>query len=678
MKRLLIALLMTTMTFTLLSVRKVSASDSIPYSTFTYSSSLREFVPTQDAYLPLSSQTNLGNVVLSAPNDITIDKNDNVYISDSGRIIKYNLQNDETSIIGESVLNNPSGVHVDLNGNIYVADIGNNEAYKFEYNIALNNYELTVTYKKPVNTPFFANDEPFTPAKIVVDRSGIVYVLLGGNINGLGKFTNEGEFTGFFGGNQIPATFTNLVRNLVFNEQQRREWFQMIPKPVYNVGVDHDGLILTTTKGERGYLKLNIANNVLNSSNWGYEDIEDIFVGPNNTIFTISQKGYITEYAPDGSTLFIFSGTDQNNQKGLFRNATGIAVDSKNNIYAIDSETRTLKVFIPTEFANLVHLALDLYQDGQYAISLEPWQEVLKRNSLFDVANKGIGDAHFALGDYEKAMESYMVARDRNGYSEAFWEVRNIKLLNSGAIIISTLLILLVLYILNAFLPIYAYVKMPFKKGHDYLLKFKIYQELIFGFKIIKKPVDGFYGVKREGKSSNFTALIYLLVFFIVYIIWIYNTNFLFNNHIAAEIDLVEQIMFVFVPFGLWVVANYLVCSIRDGEGSLSNVFQATAYSLLPMIITLPILTIVSQGLTLNESFIYTTILYIGIGITVFYFIMMVKEIHFYDGKQTFVNILISLFTAIMILAFVAIVYLLLNEIFGFFIDLYKEVISRG
>jgi tetratricopeptide (TPR) repeat protein len=60
----------------------------------------------------------------------------------------------------------------------------------------------------------------------------------------------------------------------------------------------------------------------------------------------------------------------------------------------------------------------------KYEESLEPWREVLRMNSLFDLANKGIGDAYFAQMDYEQAMQYYEVARDQMGYSNAYWEVR--------------------------------------------------------------------------------------------------------------------------------------------------------------------------------------------------------------------------------------------------------------
>jgi tetratricopeptide (TPR) repeat protein len=655
-------------------------ANGLPYATYTYSSALNRMVWTQDAYIPLSIQTELSGLQLEEPQDLTIDKEDNLYISDYGnkRIIKYSLKDDSVLVIGEGILDEPMGIHVGDDGHLYVADFGLKMGLKFVFDENIGNYILDQTYEKPQNTPYFTDKDAFDPTKIITDKGNNVYMLLAGNINGLVEYENRGEFFGFFGGNTIPNTWDNVLKFILFDEDQRRQWFQMIPAPVYNIAVDNNGLILTTTKGQDGYLKLNIANFVYNESVWGFDSTEDLYVGPYDTIFTITSDGYITEYAPDGSVLFVFSGLDTSNQKGLFKSPTSIGVDSKNNIYALDQETSALQVFIPTEFADLVHYAINLYQDGKYSESLEPWQEVLKMNGLFDLANKGIGNAYFANMDYVQAMEYYEVARDQEGYSNAFWEVRNDLLLGSGSIIITILLVILVLYFVNLFTHFMDVVKRPMAKVKVYLSKYKLYLEMIYPFYIIKHPADGYYGVKREKKGSNLSAFIYVLLFFLAYIFWIYETSFLFNDRITSEINLVEEVVKIFVPFVLWVIANYLVCSIRDGEGKLSDVYQASAYTLLPMIITFPIVAIISKGLTYNESFIYDTLLIIGIAITVIYMIIMVKEVHFYDMKPTIGNILISIFTALMIIAVLFIIYLLLNEVYGLLSDIVREVINRG
>lgn len=678
MKRKLIVVL-TLMLSIFLFLPYEAEANGIPYGTYTYSSARERFIHTQDAYVPLSIQYDLGGIDIKNPQDITVDHDNNVYIADQEikAIIRYNVELDESRIIGEGILNRPTGVHVGVDNKVYVADYGNKEAYQFTYDEILDDYIVTNKYVRPENTPYFQGESVFDPIKIVTDHANLVYIVLAGNYNGLAKYSNDGVFTGFFGRNQLPRTLNNIIRQTLFDEQQRREWFKMIPKPVYNISVDHNGLILTTSKDLEGYKKLNIANQVYNEAQWGFDDNEAIFVGPNKTIFTISKEGSIVEYSPEGEVLFVFSGYDQYNQKGLFKSPTGIAVDAKNNIYAIDNQTNSLQIFIPTEFANTVHKAINLYYEGSYSESLEPWQEVLKMNALFDLANKGIGDAYFAQMEYEAAMEAYTIARDTNGYSQAFWEVRNKDLLDKGPVIVGIILILIVLFILNQFLKFGKYIKMPFTKLNKYLKQFKIYNELTFGFYVFKNPSDAFYGIKREKKSSNITAVIYIMLFFFAYLIWKYNANFLFNGAIASEISVVNEMMLIFIPFGLWVFSNYLIGNIRDGEGRFSDILQGSAYITLPMIITLPILTILSHYLTLNEAFVYQSIQYIGIGVSLIYLVVMVKEIHFYDMKPTIKNVLITLFTAIMLVAFAVIIYLLLGEVVGLLTDIIKEVRNR-
>jgi phosphatidylserine synthase len=79
----------------------------------------------------------------------------------------------------------------------------------------------------------------------------------------------------------------------------------------------------------------------------------------------------------------------------------------------------------------------------------------------------------------------------------------------------------------------------------------------------------------------------------------------------------------------------------------------------------------------LNESFIYELVYGIGLTLTIIYFFIMVKEIHFYDFKPTFKNIFITLFTAIMLLSMTLIIVFLLGEVYQLVADIIQEVNSR-
>lgn len=681
MKKILIFILLVCL-FLVSAAPKVRADNGVPYQTFTFSRSQRDLVRTQDAYVPLSLAKEIGGHKLNNPADIAIDAFENVFIADrgNGRIIKFNPEEDVLApeIIGAGFLLEPTGVAVDREGNLYVADIGREEAYRYAYDGESGTYELTVTYKRPQDSPLLLEDEPFKPSKIQVDNGGNVFLVLSGNINGLAQYKNDGEFFGYFGGNEIPPTFRNILRFLLFNEEQRRKWFKMIPSPVYNAAVDQKGSIITVTKAAFGFKKLNIGNTVITETLFGSPENEDVAVGPINNVFTISEDGFIYEYSDEGDLLFIFGGRAVTSQKGLFAKASAIAVDSRNNIYALDSENSSLQIFYPTAFADAVHQALALYQKGHYLESKVHWEKVLKMNSLFDLAHVGLGSASFASGDYREAMASFRLARDKTGYSESFWEVRNIYLLQNAGTYLVVLFSLLALYLVNLKLKFMAYVRRPFSALHRRLKEQRLYRELAYAFTVLRHPIDGFYGIKREGKTSVLSATLLLAGIYGLYIASLYLTGFLFSNRITFEINLFEESVKVLVPFGLFVIANYLVCSIREGEGRFRHVYQASVYCLAPLLVALPILLLLSNILTLNESFVYEFGTFVTYFVLAIYLVLMVKEIHNYSFSSSIANILLSVFTALMIAVVVFIVYLLLNEIASFLINIWIEVRSRG
>ena len=132
------------------------------------------------------------------------------------------------------------------------------KAYQFLYDEDTNMYTLGVIYEKPVHSPYFSESDPFEPTKIITDKGNNVYVLFSGNSNGVAQYKNDGEFFGFFGGNRLQNTFENVIKS-VFLMKLKENGFKVIPKPVYNLALDQNGLVITITKGERGYKKLNIA-----------------------------------------------------------------------------------------------------------------------------------------------------------------------------------------------------------------------------------------------------------------------------------------------------------------------------------------------------------------------------------------------------------------------------------
>ncbi|MDY0317943.1 MAG: YIP1 family protein, partial [Candidatus Izemoplasmatales bacterium] len=656
----------------------LGAESGVRYDTFTISNG--RFVPTQTAYMALTNRNEVYGEPLDRPNDIYIDKDNFVYIVSSnidaktGKIIKFSLESEDVTVLGEDFLVNPTGVYVDQNGFIYVADRGGGKAYKLDQTGV-----IIQEFTKP-DSPLFGNDQ-FQPKKIVTDNSNNVYILNNGS-RGLAQFTQDNEFLGYFGTNSIQPSLRTVLQFIFFTKEQRENLYLLSPAEISNVAIDDRGLIHTVTLGEEstGVKRLNINGENLLGEVYNLPDLEDVYVGPIGNIYTITKSGFIYEYDIEGNLLFAFGGQDESNQiQGLFNVPSAIAVDKDYNLFVLDGSSNELQIFTPTEFADMVHYALFLYQDGLYAESRDPWLEVLKMNDMFDLAHKGLGNAYFSLGDYEAAMEEYYIAMDRDGYSDAFWEVRNDYLIDNVWIVLIFFFVFLIAYVINLKLRYSKYIFAPVKRGVRYLRnKSRILDECLYLFTYLKHPSDATYYIKRENKVGYLSATIILLIYFALYMIFIYSFGFLFNYRVIANINIVEEALKIFLPFVLFVFANYLIGSIREGEGRLKDIYVTTIFSLAPYFLSLPILVILSKGLTYNETFIISLIQFVSIFITVIYFFFMVKETHFYNVKETVASIFLSFCTMVLMLLGAFIVYILLNELFKLIIDLIMEVYYRA
>ena len=158
-------------------------------------------------------------------------------------------------------------------------------------------------------------------------------------------------------------------------------------------------------------------------------------------------------------------------------------------------------------------------------------------------------------------------------------------------------------------------------------------------------------------------------------IFFITNTGFIFNNIVLEKTILLKECTKIIFPIILFVVANYLISSLMNGEGTLRCIFMNTMGALVPVVLMLPFIVIITNGLTYNEAFIY----YFAIGIMLTWtgvlLIATLRETHNFSVKQTFANIFLTVIMMFIIIIVLILVYLIISQVAGFFVDIFKEVI---
>jgi hypothetical protein len=345
----------------------------------------------------------------------------------------------------------------------------------------------------------------------------------------------------------------------------------------------------------------------------------------------------------------------------------------------LDKDKNAIVTYRATDFANTVHAGIRLYLQGFYEEAKPYFEEVLNYNGLLLMAYQGIADAYYKQNDYVNALRYYRYAEQRNGYSEAFWELRNAVLQKSLA---NALLILfggwLMLSVFNRLEPRYGWLN-PLRRGVQTARKIRLVDDFAFMFRFIRQPADSFYYIKQNQRGNLlFAFLIYAWVL-AVRISSLYLTNFVFSPYSTTwQIQVETELAYAVGLIALWNAANYLVSTISDGEGRLRHVIIGSAYSLFPYaLFALPI-TLISNVLTLNEVFIYTfanQLVWFWCGLML---VIMVKEIHNYSGSETLRNILLTLFTMAMFLLSGYILYVLFNQLYEFILAIVQEVGLRG
>ena len=348
--------------------------------------------------------------------------------------------------------NNPTGVFVD-DDNVYVADSENERVVQFTVDTDKSGNgcgKVVEVFTRPDATYYDAGTT-FRPEKVLVDAAKNVYVCITTITRGAVVFSREGEFNGYYGANRVEKTgevILNAFWKLIMTTEQIKRMKRSVPVELSNFDIDDDNFVYTVTKNKNSdtdvLKKMNSAGTNI-FINLGYNEysfgdplikyyrgttyssqICDVDVGPNGEINLLDlQTGRVFQYDDECTLMFIFGGSGD--QKGTFTTVNAIeSIDT--NVYVLDSRKSTITIFKRTEFGSIVHEAMSLFNAGKYNEAMEPWNEVLRRDSNYWMAYIGLGNAYLNAKDYEAAMDNFYF-QSRSGYSDAFksWRMNFIR-----------------------------------------------------------------------------------------------------------------------------------------------------------------------------------------------------------------------------------------------------------
>lgn len=493
----------------------------------------------------------------------------------------------------------PKAVFVTPEGDIYVGDTMHGRIVVFNSEGIFQS-----TYNAPEEE--LLQDVIYEPSALVVDQYDRIYVISQNSNMGVLTFSSDGQFQGFIGAEKTKGSFWDIVLNFIRSDEQKARMMQNVPTEFNNITIDDKGFLYVTTSTletfdqyESMMSKTGTANPIkkLNPSgtdvlkrNGAFNQGGDInyrndkvsrFIDvalTDDGVYSLldSTHGKIFTYDQEGNLMYVFGGSGT--QIGVYQRPSAIAYKGT-DLLVLDSSTGELTILSRTEYGDVFAEALHLQGNRRYTEAAEKWQELIKLNGNYEQAYNNIGTSYMRLGMYEEAMINYKNGNDLDGYKDAYNAYR--KTLMEKNILWILLAVAVVVFLLaKGTKKLKAANDAAWTKHGKYTLR----EELCYGWYVIFHPFDGFYELKRERRGTMKGAMVIFIAAIAENLFRSIATGYIVTGSTWVRVSIIDAFMSVGFLVLLWTVANWCFTTLMDGKGRMKDIFIATSYALIPMI----------------------------------------------------------------------------------------------
>ncbi len=699
----------------LLMILPSAVGAAAPYKTYTYSPE-GDLLNSPNAYVPDmnvdSDYIGLGELPFDGARDLFVGPDEKVYIADTAnnRILVLTRYYKLDYIIETFVndwgvpdrLASPSGVFVNEK-NIYVCDTNNSRIVLFT-----SEGEFVKVIDQPESN-LFEEGAIYKPIACAVDQYGRIFVVSSTTYQGVIVINDDAEFFGFIGAQSDTLTALEILWRRFQTKEQREQQEQVLAKELNNITIDSANFIYVTTSAiDEGELqaqitskdpktspikKLNASgadvlkrngdfapsgevrlNMAANATITGASKLVDVGVGPVGTWSIIDQKrSKIYTYDENGNLLFAFGdmGSTQTSQIGNVSQIAAVAYQGS-TMLVLDNANDCIVVYRRTQYGDLLINALQNDADRKFDVAEHDWTEILKRNINYSLAYLQLGKAAARNGDYDGAMEYFQKIKNTEDYSAAYKEVRS-RWASSYFWIIPVVVVV-------AFLLITKFMGYAAKVNTRATLKIgrkTVKEEVLYAFHVIFHPFDGFWDLKHEKRGSMKSALVLLLFTIIAFFYKSIGTGYIHNPDDSQMLTVVGNITAVVVPLLLWVIANWCITTLFEGEGSMRDIFIATCYCLTPLPILMIPTTLLSNVLLANEAGILSLLYglaFVWLGILL---VIGMMTTHDYTLGKNILACIVTIAGMVFIMFIAVLFSTLMTQIISFISDIITELSFR-
>lgn len=196
-------------------------------------------------------------------------------------------------------------------------------------------------------------------------------------------------------------------------------------------------------------------------------------------------------------------------------------------------------------------------------------------------------------------------------------------------------------------------------------------------FYVARHPFEGFEDVRWKKAYHTKVALVIVLCLFAVTVAARLMTGFIHQTVFEKVFNIVPLFSSSVLIFFIWVVGNWSLCTLFDGEGKMQQIMCVSAYALVPYIISQVIYIMLSNVLQRNEGTILSFVSYIGLLWSAVLLISAIKAVHQYTMPKTILAMVFSVVAMVIIVLVLILLVALFQQVVMFVYSIYTELMYR-
>ena len=159
---------------------------------------------------------------------------------------------------------------------------------------------------------------------------------------------------------------------------------------------------------------------------------------------------------------------------------------------------------------------------------------------------------------------------------------------------------------------------------------------------VLRRPVSAYNELKYRRYTDRWLVLVILGLWFLIRILKRQFYGFRFNTQDTNDFSLLIQLATTVLPFLLFMIANWAVCALMDGEGRFGEITTFMSIALVPYLIFQLVAIGLSNVMVLSEGVFLTSFVGVGILWSLLLFFQGQRIVHNYSSGKTLGAILLS------------------------------------